>query len=246
MSALLAAELLKLRTTRAWMGYTAALVVLAAIVSAGYTGTVELFDAADDLSADIVSAATIAGLIALLVGIVVVTAEWRHGTMTRTLLVTPRRARVLTAKELIGLFIGALAAVIAIVVVLAVAIVILWRRDASFDFDTDVALRMAQVVIASALWGAIGVGVGALLKGQTFAIVAAILWFVLVEGLVVGLLGLADLEGVRDFLPGSALGALDGSVENQLSPAVGGLVGVGYAVAFAGLGYLRFSRSDVT
>lgn len=245
MRALLDAEFLKLRTTRSWMGYLAALVLLSAIVAAGYAGTVDLFEP-EDLSADIVSTSTTAGLIALLVGIVVVTSEWRHGTITRTLLVTPRRSRVLVAKELIGLFVGAVAALIGIAVVLAVAITILWRRDASFDFGADVALRIALVIIASALWGSIGVGVGALLKGQTFAIVAAILWFVLVEGLVVGLLTLVDLDGVRDFLPGSALGALDGSVEDQLSPAVGGLVGAGYAVLLGALGYLRLSRSDVT
>lgn len=247
MKALVAAEFLKLRTTRAWIGYLLALLALSAIVAAAFAGSADLFSTdGSELSRDIVSGSTVAGLIALLIGIVMVTAEWRHDTITRTFLVMPRRLRVLMAKELAALLVGALLAVIGVITVLAVAIPVLAKRDASFVFDSGVAVSSGQVVLASALWGAIGVGVGALVKSQTFALVAAILWFVLVEGIVVALLGLADLDAVRDFLPGSALGALDGSVEDQLSPAVGGLVGLAYAVGFGALGYLRVSRSDIT
>jgi ABC-type transport system involved in multi-copper enzyme maturation permease subunit len=245
--ALVAAEVLKLRTARAWIGYLLAVLALSAIVAAAYAGSADLFGTDEsELSRDVVSGSTVAGLVALLVGIVMVTAEWRHGTITRTFLVMPRRLRVLVAKEITALLVGAALAVVGVVVVLAVGIVVLSRRDASFVLDAGVALRVGQVVLASALWGAIGVGVGALVKSQTFALVAAILWFVLVEGIVVALLGLADLDVARDFLPGSALGALDGSVEDQLSPVVGGLVGVGYAVGLGALGYLRISRSDIT
>ncbi len=247
MKALVAAEVLKLRTARAWIGYLLAVLVLSAIVAAAYAGSADLFGTDEsELSRDVVSGSTVAGLVALLVGIVMVTAEWRHGTITRTFLVMPRRLRVLVAKEITALLVGGALAVVGVVVVLVVGIAVLSRRDASFVLDAGVALRASQVVLASALWGAIGVGVGALVKSQTFALVAAILWFVLVEGIVVALLGLADLDVVRDFLPGSALGALDGSVEDQLSPAVGGLVGVGYAVGLGTLGYLRISRSDIT
>jgi ABC-2 type transport system permease protein len=247
MRALVAAELLKLRTTRAWIGYVLALVALSAIAAAAYAGSVDLVDDENsDFSSDVLSGASFSGLVALLIGIVMVTAEWRHGTITRTLLVMPRRVRVLMAKELTALLVGALLAVIGVVVVLVVAIPVLLKRDASYDFDAGVALRVGQVVLASALWGAIGVGVGALIKSQTLAVVAAIMWFVLVEGLIAGLLGLIDFDSVRDFLPGSALGALEGSVEDQLSPAVGGLVGLGYAVGLGALGYLRLSRSDIT
>jgi hypothetical protein len=153
---------------------------------------------------------------------------------------------VLVAKEIAGVLVGALVSVIGVAVVIAVAIAVLWRRDASFDFDSAVALRIGQVTVAAALWGAIGVGVGALVRSQTFAIVAAILWFVIVEGLLVTLLGLVDLDGVRDFLPGSALGALEGSIDGQLTPLAGGLVGLGYAVALGALGNWRVARSDVT
>jgi hypothetical protein len=154
---------------------------LTAIVAAAFAGSADLFSIDDAaFSREIVSGSTVAGLIALLVGIVMVTAEWRHGTITRTFLVMPRRLHVLVAKEITAVLVGALLAVIGVVVVLAVAIPILSKRDASFVFDGGVAVRSGQVILASALWGAIGVGVGALLKSQTFALVAAILWFVLV------------------------------------------------------------------
>jgi hypothetical protein len=108
------------------------------------------------------------------------------------------------------------------------------------------AARIGRVVLTGALWGALGVGVGALLKSQTFALVAAILWTVVLEALLGALLGLADLDGVVEFLPGNALDALDGSADDLLNPAVGGFVGLAYAVGFGVLGYIRLARSDVT
>lgn len=243
----LAAELLKLRSTRGWIGFGLALIALAAIVGAGIAGATEEVDLVDPgFSGDLVSGASVAGLIAVLVGITSVTAEWRHGTIARTFLGMPRRLRVILAKELVAFVVGAVLAIVATGVLLAVAIPIVSHRDASFRLDSDVAVRMGQVILASALWGALGVGVGALLKSQTVALVAALLWIILIEGLIVALLGLADLDGVADYLPGGAFGALDGTVEDTIAPAFGGLVALGYVVAFGALGYLRVARSDIT
>jgi ABC-2 type transport system permease protein len=247
MKTLVGAELLKFRTTRGWIGFVGAVVALSGIAAGALAGSGAAFEIDDpEFQRDLVSTSVAAGLIALLVGITSVTAEWRHGTITRTLLGMPRRARVLVAKEIAVVVIGAALALIGVVVVLTVAIPVLSGEGAGFRLDAEMATRIARVVIACALWGALGVGVGAVLKSQTFALVAAILWAVVLEALLGALLGLADLERVADFLPGNALGALDGSVEDVLNPAVGGLVGLAYVVAFGMLGYVRLARSDVT
>jgi hypothetical protein len=245
--ALVGAELLKFRTTRGWIGFVAALVGLSAIAAgtlAGAGGAFEIDDPA--FQRDLVSTAVPASLLALLVGVTSVTAEWRHGTITRTLLVAPRRARVLVAKEVAVFLIGAALAVVGVLVVLAVAIPVLRSDGGSFTLNADLLGRIGRVVLAAALWGALGAGIGALVRSQTFALVAAVLWVVVVEALVGALLGLAGLDRVTDFLPGSALAAMDGRADDGLHPAAGGIVALAYVAGFGILGYLRLARSDVT
>ena len=247
MRALVGAELLKLRTTRAWIGYIVALVLLSAIAAAGLAGSADVFEIdSPEFQRDLVSSSVFAGFVALLVGITSVTVEWRHGTVTRTFLATPRRARVLAAKEIAAVLVGAALAILGVVVVLGVAIPVLAGHGGSFVLDAGMMGRIGRVILVAALSGALGVGVGALVKSHTVALVGAIVWFIVLEGLLGALLGLADFQGAADFLPGQALGALDGSVEDALSPAVGGVVGLAYVVGFGVLGWLRIERSDIT
>ncbi len=84
------------------------------------------------------------------------------------------------------------------------------------------------------------------MQKQTVAVVVAILWIFLGEGLIGALLGLKDLEDVADFLPGRALGALDGSVEDRFSPAAGGALALAWVSVLGVLGYLRVRRRDLT
>jgi ABC-2 type transport system permease protein len=247
MSALLNAELLKLRTTRAWIGYVSALVLVSGLGAAGTVGTANEPDFGQDyFQRDVLVTALFGGFIALLVGVATVTAEWRHGTITRTFLVTPRRERVLFAKQTALVILGALLAVLALAVTLAVAVVWLAFESSSFVFDGEVAGLIGRIVLAAALWGALGVGVGAVIQSQTPALVIAILWVVVAEALIQSLLGLIDLETVADYLPGQALGALEEGVEDGLRPWVGGAVGLAWVLAFGALGYVRMTRRDVT
>ena len=247
MRALVGAELLKFRTTRGWIGVVAFLIGLSAIAAGTLAGAGNAFEIDDPaFQRDLVSTAVPATLLALLVGVTSVTTEWRHGTITRTLLVAPRRGRVLLAKELAVFLIGAGLALVGILVVLAVAVPVLRSDGGSFVLDSALLGRSARVILAAALWGALGAGVGALVRSQTFALVATILWVVIVEALVGALLGLVGLDAATDVLPGSALGAMDGRVDDGMHPVAGGLVAFAYVVGFGLLGYVRLARSDVT
>ena len=247
MSALVSAEFLKFRTTRAWIGFLLAAVALTAIAAAGTVGT-----ARDDqlgtaqLSRDIVSTSLFTALIALMIGIMSVTAEWRHGTVTRTFLVTPRRERVLIAKELWVALLAATLAVLAIVLVLAIAVPWLAVEGSSLKLDGGVAGLVGRIVIASVLWGTLGVGVGAVVQSQTFALVGAVIWILLVEALITALLGLVDLEAVGEYLPGKALSSFDGTEEGGLTTWAAGAVSLAWVVALGFLGCVRTARRDVT
>ena len=121
MTRLVAAELLKLRTTRtfwALAGSGAALVLLIVVLS------LLLDDALDDASdvRSLLSTVGICGLLTLVLGVVVAAGEYDHGTIASTLLVTPQRLRAVSAAVAacllgglaIGLAIGGVTALIAL------------------------------------------------------------------------------------------------------------------------------------
>ena len=245
MSALVSAELLKLRTTRAWIGYLVALFALTGIGAAGTVGSASPRIGTPELTDDLMSAASFATVLAFVLGIVAMTSEWRHGTVTRTFLGTPRRGRVLVAKELTILVVGAFLALLGLVVVFGIAVP--WLEIEGSSLETDgVGGQVARVVASSMLWGALGVGVGAIVHGQTPALVGSILWVLLGEALLVALLGLVDLEMIGDYLPGRALSAFDGSETGGLSMWPAGAVALAWVLALALLGHVRISREDVT
>jgi hypothetical protein len=243
--ALLAAEALKLLTTRAWIGVT---IALAGIVGIGAAATVGAARSADlgspDLSRDLVSASLFSGFLAFLLAITIVTSEWRHGTVARTFLISPRRERVLAAKVCSGLAVGLALAAIGLAVSFAVGWPWLVARGSSPALDRDLLELVVRIVAASALWGALGVGVGALIQSQTPALVIGLVWILVVENLLAAVLGLVDRERIADVLPGRALASFEGSAD-VLAWWAGGLVALAWIAALCLAGGARMARRDV-
>jgi hypothetical protein len=246
MSRLVAAEFLKFRTTRASIGFVLVIVALTGIGAAGTVGGAHRSElGTTELTRQVVSGVVLAALIVFLIGVLAVTSEWRHGTITRTFLVTPRRARVVLAKEIWIALLALTFAALAFVVVFTVAVV--WLAvdgSPALVVDDGVVRQAGRLVLVSVLWGTLGVGVGAVVQSQTFAIVGSVIWILVVEALIAALLSLADLEAVADYLPGRALSAFDGT-EGGLSTWAGGAVALGWVVALGALGAVRTSRQDV-
>lgn len=247
MTSLLRAELLKLRTApRTAIGLTLALLAIVAlgtvgaVVSAAGDGAVP-----ESVLREVVGVAATTTFFALLLGIVLVTSEYRHGTATHTFLVAPRRELVLAAKVVVGAAVGVALAVLAVALGLGIAVALL-AGDPGFDAAREgVADRVARLVLASVLWAVLGVALGALLHTQVGAIVAVFVWFMVAEPLV-GVF--ADEVAGRDivgYLPTHALQPLLG-VSDELSFAAALAVTLGYAVVFGALGVGRTLRSDVT
>jgi hypothetical protein len=243
---LVAAEYTKFRTTRSAIGFVVVIVALAGIGAASTVGSAEAAALGTvELSREILSSAILASLIVFLIGIFSVTSEWRHGTITRTFLVTPVRWRVVVAKELWIALLAVALTTLAVVVIVAIAGT--WLAvdgSPSLQFDSDTMRYAGRIFLVSILWGMLGVGVGAVVQSQTFALVGSIIWILLVEALVGALLGLVDLEDVSDYLPGRALSSFDGT-EGGLSTWAGGAVAAAWIVALGALGALRAARQDV-
>jgi ABC-2 type transport system permease protein len=246
---LLHAELLKLRTApRTTIGLLLAMLGLAGLGSGSTASTADGSPFAVDTSvSDILDVASLAVVFALILGVLVVTWEYRHGTITSTFLATPRRERVIGTKLLVAALAGVLLGVASVVVSLGVA---------SFWIDVELERGhwelIGRIVLGTAAWAVLGVGVGALLQSQVGAIVASLVWLLVAEPL----LGL-PLDDVADYLPGAALDRLMGvdteasegpgapPAEHAYGLGVAALLTFAYAAGFAVLGIIAAVRRDV-
>lgn len=108
----------------------------------------------------------------------------------------------------------------------------------------DYALLLAGGTAAAALWAAIGVGLGAVVRDQVPTLIGICAWLFFVEGLLVG--DIADIADVGRFAPGAAAAAISGQdPETLLAPAVGLVLLALYAAAAAVAGSLVTARRDV-
>jgi ABC-type transport system involved in multi-copper enzyme maturation permease subunit len=188
----------------------------------------------------------LAAVFAGLLGAMSITSEIRHGTIRPTFLVTPRRTRVLAAKVLGSMFFGAAFGLIATALAVGVGSAALRARGIESQLDGGAyALFLVGGAAAAALWAAIGVGLGAVVRNQVPALIGICAWLLFVEGLLVG-----DLIGatgdVGRFAPGAAAAAISGQDPDKLvAPAVGLVLLVLYAAAAALAGSLATARRDV-
>jgi hypothetical protein len=94
----------------------------------------------------------------------------------------------------------------------------------------------------TALRGAFGVGLGAILRNQVGAVIALLAWDFVVDSLLFGL-----APSVGRFMPTAAADALMGlKTAHLLSPATGGAVLLAWTAALALIGLMLTLRRDVT
>jgi ABC-2 type transport system permease protein len=184
-------------------------------------------------------------LFAALLGALTITSEIRHGTIRPTFLVTPQRGRVVAAKAAVCVLVGAVFGLVAAVIAVGTGTATLDGRGVELLVDTaDAALLIAGGTIASALWAAIGVGVGAIVRGQVATLVGLCAWLLFVEGLLADATG--GLGEVGRYLPGAAAAAISGQEPDRLlAPVVGLAVLCLYTAGSSLLGAFSMSRRDV-
>jgi hypothetical protein len=244
---LFAAELLKLRTIRAMWGYGLAAIVLGGLLAAGTIGSPPDDDRfAEDFQLDLVlSGAFPAVVLALLLGMLLFTNEFRHGTISRTLLVTPRRPLLVALKLMVGATAGIGLALLAVATTAVVSVIWLGVLDVPLELG-DAADALWRSLLGVALIGALGAAVGGAVHSQVGALVGTLVWLFVAEPIVWVLLGLVDLDGVADYLPAvTVLSILDTEGENLSFAGTVGMAVVWTAVAGA-LAVLRTNRKDIT
>jgi ABC-type transport system involved in multi-copper enzyme maturation permease subunit len=244
MSGQIKAELLKIRTTRTTIGLALgmiALILLFALLSGLLTKAPHLMSSQDQLG--LLSVGSLSGVFSALAGIMLITSEYRYGTIRPTFLFSPRRSRVLTAKLAAGLLAGLAFGVAGQALGFGFGIAILDARGIPYAPGTGTtALLLGGTLVASALWGAIGVGLGAILRNQVGAIIAILAWGFVVENLL-----FAFVPSVGRFAPVHAENGLFGlTTEHLLSPAAGSATLIAWTAALAAVGVVLAARRDVS
>ncbi len=237
---LLRSEWMKLWTTRTTWVMLGVALLGEALFAGLYVGLASL-----DEIGEIDQVATGTGLLLvmmLVLGVLIATTEFRHGTASSTFLVSPRRWPALLAKFGVALLIGLVAGLAYVVVNGGLALPLFDSREGALPAASNLVEVYAGIVISYSLICAFGLGVGQIVRNQVGAIIAAIAFFFVLSPLPVLLPG-----SIGDYFPAQAIGSLHGNPEGDgnLSQVGGGLVLAAWSAGLVALGTLLICRRDV-
>ena len=182
--------------------------------------------------ANVFSVLDVSRLLGLVLGVIIITGEYRHKTVTPMFLAQPRRGRVVTAKLGIGFGSGAVLGAVTMLTGLILGFVLVGMKVHSCLTPVGVSQGMSQalcsvqhgvyyvasthnmwhdwsriapgVILGTGLFAIYGLGLGALLKNQIVAIVVGLVFTLVLES-IVG----AIWPTIGEYLPGQAATALE-------------------------------------
>ncbi len=237
------AELVKIRTTRTTIALILGMVALILI----FTLLTGLLSHPSGLMGkenqrELLGVSSLTGVFSALAGVLLVTGEYRFGTIRPTFLFNPARSHVLAAKVLAGALAGIVFGVIGEAIGWAVGYAVLDGRGITVVLSSgDILLLTLGGLAGAALWGAIGAGLGAIIHNQVGGVIALLAWGLVVDNLLFGL-----APSVGRFMPDRASDALMGLREHHLlAPGAGAIILIAWAGALAVLGIALSVRQDI-
>ncbi|MFC4224139.1 ABC transporter permease [Lysinibacter cavernae] len=268
LTAAVASEFRKISSTRLWWILALALFLYVAAMAGGLGALLGATDAGL-IGEDVANtggmpldptliytfASSIGFVFPVIFGAIMVTQEFRHKTVNPTFLATPKRGVSLTAKVITMFVWGGILGLIGTIGSVGVGAAVLGGFGADTLLgDSETWAIIGRMILALALWGAIGTGLGALIPSQIASIAVVIAFTQFVEPLLRFAATLADWTAeVGNFLPGAASDALVGaSFYSVIAPGTGlewwqgALVLAAIAAATTIGGYFVSWRRDIT
>lgn len=242
----LRSEAYKLLTTRTNIGVLAGMVALiaAAILLHAFGLPIDKLGTQSEQRGILIDVgANLGALFAGLLGALAITSEFRTGTIRPTLLANPNRGKVIAAKALCVLGAGAITGLLAAGTAASVGSIGLATRGVTLHTSgTDIVRLLSGAVAGGALWAAIGLGVGAVIRAQVPAVVGLCAWLLFVENVLAG-----DLPNAHKYVPGALAQSLAGSTRDGVlsSPPLAAALLIAYAAALAVAGSVATGRRDV-
>ena len=243
MIAQIRSELLKVRSTRTTIGLLlgmTALILLSTLLTGLLNHPPGLMGKGNQRQ--LLSLGSTAGVFSALAGVLLVTSEYRYGTIRPTILFNPARSHVLAAKLVAGALAGMVFGVVGEAIGWAIGYAILEGRGITIVLSSsDVLLLTLAGLAGVALWGAIGVGVGAIIHNQVGAIITLLALGLVVDNLLFGL-----VPSVGRYTPTRASDALMGlKTQHLLAPGVGAIILITWAIVLALMGIGLTSQRDI-
>ncbi|MCB1002377.1 MAG: hypothetical protein KDB40_24000 [Acidimicrobiales bacterium] len=250
MIATLRSEWIKFRTVR-MNGVLTIIAVAFPLVIVGLTAL--LIDADDmdggDLASLVSGTSIITGMLLGVMAAAGITSEFGFNTIRPTFAATPRRMRVISAKAVLSIAVGAAVGAAVVVVSFALGATLLNGRDGDVSLPAgDARMGMVGVVVFAAIVSLLGLGLGMLIRSTPAAVAVLILWPLVAEGLVAGILFAAGIEDAGKWLPyqsGLALSNTDSSAASDtLGRWTGGAYFLAVTVAVGAFGAWSVSTRD--
>jgi ABC-2 type transport system permease protein len=250
---LIRSEVLKIRSTQVWfwmlvlsVGFTGLATipaVLSAIDNHGNGQPVDYYQ--------LFTQSQSAGIALLVLGLLGLTTEFRHKTITPTLLATPGRSRLILAKALSYAIFSLVYAAVCLAVNFAMVIIWLNAKGLPVELGHGIAGGELKVYLSLILTGMFGLGLGALIRNQAAAMVFGVVYFFLLDAL---LRVIPYIRLAWPYSPGGSVTALLSrnrgdagfSDVHELSPLLGGIVFALWAAGLVILGGNLGLRRDIS
>lgn len=196
-------EWIKLRTVRSNIVMVGIAILIPVAIVLLTVSFIDIFSVTDvTLTEVIAGSGTMSVMVLGVVGVLCVTQEYSQGTIRLTLAATSSRLRVYGSKLVVVATLAAMVMLIVIAVCRTLGAAILEGRDVTtvVGYDGEFAVYGAMVVVAM-LVAMLGCAAGTLTRNPPGAISSLLLWPLVVEGIVGGVLSLVIDGWKQDWLP---------------------------------------------
>ncbi len=279
---LIRAEIAKIRTTKTWWLLALGIVAFTALAFTvnAFGHHFELYPPPDARPGDpgeqaqIAQAHTAAGLakiaadmmtsgqffgllLAMIMGILVVTNEFFHQTATTTFMTSPHRTTVVLAKTVAAILFGGLFWLVSTALDLAATPIYLNSQHVSVSITQWTVVQSALLnLLAFAIWAIFGMGLGTLLRSQIGSVVTGMALYLLGTAAVAILVHVLNNLIHRDWVITAQVAAPAIASAIMITPGrafphappqwVGGAVLIGYAIITGFVGILIMRRRDIS
>ncbi len=268
-------EIRKVFSTRLWWSMLLGMATLAGLIALGFAALVGT-DFGEDpgtgvnpfakMNAGVAQLIYNAGLIQnfttlfpLALGVLLITGEYRHQTISATFLSTPRRWVVLVSKSVAVVLIGVVYAIgHAAASVAGGAAMLAGKGEPTLLGDRDVLESLGIGVLAFVVWTMLGFGFGMLVRNQVAAVLIAV-GFSLIGQIALNIIfAITDWTWAARWLPGNLTSGMlitvdptGGLADPSTQPYfeqwwVSALILVGYTAVLAIAGSALTARRDIT
>ncbi len=239
MNTLLKAELLKLRTTRTFavvVGISALASVALAVLGASFDKKISAHELFTNNSITYVI---------VLLGAIGMTGEWRHRTITSTILASPDRVRLLSAKVMASAAAGVvLVFLVTAVTMIAGTIALKAAGHPTLGIGGLADVLWRNLAVAAVL-GPLGVCIGALGRNQIVTVVVLIAVAAVLEPQLFAASHAVGQFGPLAEAPGAVLGGSSSTTEGMLAAGPALAVLVAWAAAAFGAAAIRLRTHDL-